>query len=415
KLAVFSTSFFEWHLLKASYALFAILKEKNLLDKVGFKDLGAGGIACASVELAEAGGYGAKIDVADIPTSMKNLAPAVILCSETQERFMWVAAPAITPLILKHYNETFALPKVAEKAQAKVIGKITAGGDYVVRYKSGKVINAKARDITQGLSYDRICKIKSSKLIEPQLPFLHHHNQTLLQLLGHENIASRKAIFETYDKQVQGRTIVESGMADAGVIQPFNSDKFPKEIRATGIALASDQNPRFNKIDPYLGAVNAVAEAVRNVVAVGALPIAISDCLCYGNPEKPEQMAEFAAGVKGIADICMALELPVIAGNVSFYNESKNGAIPPSPIISCLGKLSDIGKAITLSFKQANSLIVMVGERKDECGGSVYYSLYNQLGSRAPQPNFAEIKTQITALNIAIGKELVLAAHDIAD
>lgn len=403
------------HLLKSNYALFKLLKSKNLLDKVGFKDLGAGGIACASVELAEAGGYGAEIDLEKVPTAMENLHPSVILCSETQERYMWVVHPDITPLVLKHYNETFALPAISQKAQATTIGKIVAGDNYSVCYKNSKVINASAKDITQGLSYDRPCATRKIKLYEPKLPSLENHNETLLNLLAHENVASRKPVFENYDKQVQGRTIIEAGQADAGVFQPFNSNDYPKEIQPVGMALSSAQNPRYGRINPYWGAVNAVAETMRNITAVGAEPLAITDCLCFGNPEKPEQMEEFSLAIKGIADICEALNIPVIAGNVSLYNESKKGAIPPSPIISCLGKLEDAALAIDLPFKLPDSALIMVGGRKNECGGSVYYALHNQLGANLPKPDFAEIAKQIKAIRFAIEQKLVLSAHDISD
>ncbi len=408
-------AFLERHILKASYALFDYLKEKHLLDRVACKDLGAGGVACASVELAEGGGYGAEIDIEAIPISKDNLHPSVILCSETQERFMWVVHPDITPLIIKHYNETFALPSIAEQAQAKVIGKITEGHNYLVRYQGNKIVDADARDVTKGLSYKRPCKMKRISLVEPKLPSLENHNQTLLNLLANENIASRKPVFETYDKQVQGRTIIERGQADAGVMQPFNSKEFPEEINNVAIALSSAQNPRYNKIDSYWGAVNAVAKCIRNIAAVGAKPLAITDCLCYGNPEKPEQMAEFAEGVRGISDICKAFNIPVISGNVSLYNESKRGAIPPSPIISCLGKLNDVGKAINLQFKKPDSLIVLVGKRKNECGGSCYYTLHDQLGANVPKPDFKELKMQIAALNNAISEGLILSAHDISN
>ena len=387
------------HLLKSHYALFKILQEKNLLTRVGFKDLGAGGIACASVELAEGGGYGAEINLEDIPTSMQDLHPAVILCSETQERYMWVVPPEISPLILKHYNETFDLPSIAEQAQAKVVGKIT-DGNYVVNYQETKIVDAKACDICKGLSYDRPCKGKETKLQELPLPSLNDHNQTLLNLLAHENIASRKPVFETYDKQVQGRTVIERGQADAGVMQPFNSEEYPQEICEVGIAISSAQNPHYNKIDAYWGAINAVAKTIRDVAAVGAEPQAITDCLCFGNPEKPEQMAEFAESITGIVDICTALNIPVVAGNVSLYNEAKNGPIPPSPIICCLGKLAHVTKAITPQFKYHDSLLVLIGERNNK---------------NIPQPDFKELAGQITALNDAINGSLILSAHNIAD
>ncbi|WBV71995.1 phosphoribosylformylglycinamidine synthase subunit PurL [Legionella pneumophila] len=412
------------HLLKANYSLFQLLREKNLIDRVGFKDLGAGGVACASIELAEAGGsYGAEIDLDKVPTGMPGLMPSVILCSETQERFMWVVPPDLVDTILKHYNETFALPQVSEGARAAVIGKIRTDGLYVVNYKGRELVRAKVPDVTKGIVYNRPHASSQKQNTEPVFLPPDDYNQILLQLLAHENIASKEPIFEMYDKQVQGRTLIQAGWADAGVLQPFNESKYPEEIRKTGIALSLDQNPRYNKIDAYWGAVNAVAESVRNITAVGATPVAITDCLCFGNPEKPEQMREFVDSVRGISDACAAIHLkdhpqstlPVIAGNVSLYNESVKGAIPPSPMISCLGTLPDIDFAITFDFKKSDSLLILIGERKDECGGSVYYQLHNQLGSNVPKPDLSLFNREIHAVSSAIQHGLVNAAHDVSE
>ncbi|HEA4212137.1 TPA: phosphoribosylformylglycinamidine synthase subunit PurL [Legionella pneumophila] len=417
-------AFLQRHLLKANYSLFQLLREKNLIDRVGFKDLGAGGVACASIELAEAGGsYGAEIDLDKVPTGMPGLMPSVILCSETQERFMWVVPPDLVDTILKHYNETFALPQVSEGACAAVIGKIRTDGLYVVNYKGRELVRAKVPDVTKGIVYNRPHASSQRQNTEPFFLPPDDYNQILLQLLAHENIASKEPIFEMYDKQVQGRTLIQAGWADAGVLQPFNESKYPEEIRKTGIALSLDQNPRYNKIDAYWGAVNAVVESVRNITAVGATPVAITDCLCFGNPEKPEQMREFVDSVRGISDACAAVHLkdypqstlPVIAGNVSLYNESVKGAIPPSPMISCLGTLPDIDFAITFDFKKSDSLLILIGERKDECGGSVYYQLHNQLGSNVPKPDLSLFNREIHAVSSAIQHGLVNAAHDVSE
>lgn len=416
-------AFLERHLLKATYALFDLLKEKKLLDKVGFKDLGAGGIACASVELADNTGYGAEVFLDKAHLSMHHLHPSVILCSETQERFMWVCHPDVSSLILKHYNETFDLPNTSKGAEAHIIGKIRSDGQYVVHSNGKVIVDAPANQVTKGLLYDRHYTLPERSLVEPDIHEPENYNTTLLQLLSHENVASRLPIFETYDKQVQGRTRIETGEADAGVLQPFNSEHYPEEIRSVGIALSIDHNPRYCKIDPYWGAVNAVVESMRNVAAVGAVPVAITDCLCFGNPEKEDQMGQFVEAVRGVADACKTIHLkdhpsyptPIIAGNVSFYNESRNGAIPPSPIVSCLGKLSDVSTAVTSHFKKKNSILFMIGERKDECGGSVYYSLHGKLGANAPKPVLAEVEGQVYAITDAITSGLVLACHDISE
>ncbi|HBR13833.1 MAG TPA: phosphoribosylformylglycinamidine synthase subunit PurL [Candidatus Komeilibacteria bacterium] len=417
-------AFLERHLLESTYALFALLKEKKLLDKVGFKDMGGGGILCGSVEMADAAGFGAMVDLDKIHVAMANLPPQVILAAETQERFMWVAQADVTPLILKHYNVTWALPKVSKGARASVIGRITTDGQYIVKYKGlEKVVDARACDITRGLKYDRPVKEPKQQNLEPQIPEPKDYNEVLSKILAHENIASRDCVYERYDKTVQGYTVIEPGRADAGVMKPLIDEDLPEELKRIGIALAVDANPLYGRISSYWGAVNAVAEATRNVAAVGAVPWSLTDCLCYGNPEKPEQMWQFAEGVRGIADACKniylkgyeAAPLPVISGNVSLYNESKKGPVDPSPIIACLGRMSDYAKAVTLEFKEPDSAIMLIGSRKNELGGSVYYQLFNELGANVPQPEFAEVRNQLYAVTDLIDQRLLLACHDISD
>ena len=416
-------AFLERHLLKSTYALFNILKEKNLINNIGFKDLGAGGIACASVELAETSGYGSEVWMDKIHIGMENLHPSVYLCSETQERFMWVSPPELTNFIVDHYNTAFDLPGVSAGSMASIIGKIRNDGQYIVHNGNEEIVNAPAKDVTEGFLYNRPFEQREITFAEPNLSEPLDYNQVLLNILSHENMASREPVFEQYDKQVQGRTQMETGVADAGVMSPFNSEKYPSEIRDVGIALSTDHNPRHGLISPYWCGVNSVVEAMRNVAAVGTTPHAITDCLCFGSPENPHQMWDFVESVRGITEACHAITLkdnpdhptPIIAGNVSFYNESKSGAIPPSPIVSCLGRIQDVNKIIPMHFQKSDSIILMVGERKDELGGSVYYSLYNELGINLPMPDLKEVKNQIFALNNCIEKRLVLSCHDIAD
>jgi len=416
-------AFLERHLLKSTYALFNILKEKNLINNIGFKDLGAGGVACASVELAETSGYGSEVWMDKIHIGMENLHPSVYLCSETQERFMWVSPPELTNFIVDHYNTAFDLPGVSAGSMASIIGKIRNDGQYIVHNGNEEIVNAPAKDVTEGFLYNRPFEQRKITFVEPNLSEPLDYNQVLLNILSHENMASREPVFEQYDKQVQGRTQMETGVADAGVMSPFNSEKYPSEIRNVGIALSTDHNPRHGLINPYWCGVNSVVEAMRNVAAVGTTPHAITDCLCFGSPENPHQMWDFVESVRGITEACHAITLkdnpdhptPIIAGNVSFYNESKSGAIPPSPIVSCLGRIQDVNKIIPMHFQKSDSIILMVGERKDELGGSVYYSLYNELGINLPMPDLKEVKNQIFALNNCIEKRLVLSCHDIAD
>lgn len=416
-------AFLERHILKSTYELVKILKEKNLIDRVGFKDLGAGGIACASVEIADAAGYGADVFLDDVHLGMENLAPAVILCSETQERFMWATPSEVTPLILDHYNKTFDFPNISEGAAACVVGKIRDDGQFKVTYKGQILVDAKAKEVTEGLVYDRPYKYTKPELTEPEVAEPSDYSQTLLDLLAHENIASRAPVFETYDKQVQGNTVLEAGQADAGVIKPFQGIEYPEEIQNTGIAVSLDQNPRYGLIDARFGAINAVVESFRNVAAVGGSPQAVTDCLCFGNPEKESQMGAFVEGIHGVADACKAIHLkehpgnavPIVAGNVSLYNESKAGSIPPSPVIGCLGRLEDASKAVDAAFKESGSSIILIGARKDELGGSIYYDLHNELGANVPEPDLVEVQAQIYAMIDLIDAEWVRASHDISE
>jgi len=416
-------AFLERHLLKSTYSLFKYLQKNNFCEKVGFKDLGAGGVACASVELAETSGYGSEVWLDKVHIGMNDLHPSVYLCSETQERFMWVSPPELTEKIVKHYNQDFDLPNVSSGAKASVIGKIKDDKNYVVYNNGEKIVDALAEEVTKGFIYDREYKKPDNVFKEPKISTPDDLNIILKKMISHENIASRAVVFESYDKQVQGRTIIESGMSDAGVMAPFNSDEYPEEIRKVGIALSTDHNPNQSKINPYLGGINATVEAMRNVASVGATPHALSDCLCFGNPEKPHQMWEFVEAVKGVSDACKGVKLkehpgsptPIIAGNVSFYNESKSGSIPPSPIISCLGKMDNVDRAITMPFKKINSKIFMIGKRKDELGGSLYYSLFGELGANVPSPDLNEVKNQIYAITDCIDDKLIESCHDISD
>lgn len=412
--------FLERHLIESTLNLFKKLQDRGDLNKVGFKDMGAGGNICATVELVEPAGFGANIDLSKVHTSMPDLHPSVIACAETQERVAWMCDPSLTDLIVNHYNQEWDLPKVSVGAKASVVGKVTTG-NYVVRFGEEVLMDAKPSDVTKGVIVDRPYAEPKRHFEEPkyEVPDL---EAMLLSILSSENVASRLPIFERYDKVVQGQTCIEPGMADAGVVQPFLYREDAPEIHQVGAALSVDANPRHGKISPYWAAVNAVVESMRNVAAVGATPWACTDCLNFGNPEKPEQMWELVEGIRGIKE---ALEgvghldfegpLAVSSGNVSLYNESKNGSVAPSAVIGMLGRLEDASKAVTMEFKKAGSKLYLLGERKDELGASEYYAQMGFLGAKVPQPNFAEVKKELRVVTQGIQQGLILAAHDISE
>jgi phosphoribosylformylglycinamidine synthase len=417
-------AFLKRHLLESTYDLFKILKKKKLLPKIGFKDLGAGGLLCGTSEMAESAGYGAEVDIGNVHVGMENLPPHVILCAETQERFLWIADQKVSELILDHYNNKWDLPKVSSGAKASVVGKIT-DGNYIVKYKDTKIIDIEPKSLCKGLRYDREVKKdkktdnKENNVLPPK-----DLNSFFKKILAHENVACRAPIFEQYDKQVQGNTIIESGQADAGVIAPLLDMDCDDSAKKVGMALSVDANPRYGLINAYWQSANAVVESMRNVVAVGAYPIALTDCLNYGNPEKPEQMSKFVEAVKGVADACDNIHLkkykksatPIISGNVSLYNQSKTGSsITPSAIIACVGKINDYNKAITMRLKKPNNIIYLIGARKNELGGSVCYDLLGELGVNVPRPKFDVVEQEIYSVTDVIEKKLVLSCHDISD
>jgi len=414
--------FLKRHLMVSTYDLFEILKKKGILNKVSFKDMGAGGITCSTVEQVAKQNLGASIDLGKVNVAIDDLPPQVIGCAETQERFTWMCHPDLTQMILDHYNNKWDLPSVADNAGAFLIGEVTKG-NYILNYRGEEYVNACSRDITESLQYDREYGRSQKNLKEPEIPEPENYNETMLQLLAAENIACKKPFYEKYDKQVQGFTVIEAGEADASVIAPLIDEKIPARFKKTGAAFSTDGNPRYAMIDPYHGAINAVVESMRNVAAVGAQPQAITNCLNYGNPEKEDQMWELKEGVRGIADACKGVHLknhskfptPVISGNVSLYNESKKGHIPPSAIICCIGKIDDYDNAVTMRFKKADSSIYLIGERKNELGGSEYYRLHGKLGKNVPVTDLAKAAKEIYTVIDAIDAKTVAAAHDISE
>lgn len=415
-------AFLERHLLKANGALFKKLKAQGLLPQVAFKDLGAGGIACASVELADGNGFGCIVDLDNVHLGMKHLHPSVILCSETQERFMWAVPQDLVDVILEHYNTEFDLPNVSCGAQASVIGKITDDSQYIVSYKGKCLVDAPASAVTKGLTVERIFQAYQQTESLPRLSYS-DHNQLLKSLLALPEIADQKPIYRHYDKQVQGRTILERGQAAAGMIAPFNDQSFPVEIQSIGVALAVGHNPRHNLVDSYYGAQKTIANVIEKIISVGASPLAITDCLCFGNPEHPEHMYDFVRAVEGIKIACENYLLPdsskqylaVAGGNVSFYNSDGDQRIPPSPIISCLGRVTNHKQAITPNLKHPGNKLLIIRGQELSLSGSCLYALENCIGTDYPTIDFKYLSDQTRVLLDCMTKDLISACAPIEE
>jgi phosphoribosylformylglycinamidine synthase len=385
---------------------------------VGFKDLGAGGIACATSELASAGGFGADIELTAVSQDGGPFPPEVVACSETQERYCWVVPETVADRVLAVYNTDFDLPHLYPGARAQVIGRVRTGDTrYRITHDGDTVCEAPVEIITEGIRYERAAAPPPPRAPEAPPPPLPDLGEVVTALLTGPDLASREAVYRHYDTEVQGRAVLRPGEADAGVLVPV-------EGSPVGLAVTVDGNPFYGALDPYRGGANAVAEAMRNVVAVGAAPWCLTDCLNYGNPEDPVVFHQFREGVRGIGDAAREIGMldepgvpvPIVSGNVSFYNQSAQGrAVPPSPIVACFGVLKDYAWAVTQSLKQEDSVLLLVGERRDELGGSAYWRHLGREGGLPPEVRFAEVRAQLRTVLEAVERGLVLACHDIGE
>ena len=409
-------------IMRGTYAVLEEVFSRGLV--VGFKDLGAGGIMGSSCELCAAGGFGAEIDVDAVPAAIPGLAPHVIACAETQERMLWAVPPSFTPTLLSIYNERFTLPEVAAGACAAVIGRVTAEQRYVVRSRGAAVMDLPIDVLTQPIEVERIAAPpppsvafeRSSMERVERSSTLVDVVETLLRILAHPDVCSRRPLIEHYDTVVRGATVIPSGYADAGVIIIRRGSR-------AGIALSVDGNPRYGAISAKLAAAHAVVEAARNVVAVGAQPIGLTDCLNYGNPEDPVAYRQLMDGVDGLAEAAEALRLgapgeplPFVSGNVSLYNESASGrAVAPSAIVACIGRVDDIGQVVTMQITAAGNPLFVLGERRPELGGSVLAALDGFADSALPPIDYREAVNSILAIIEGIRGSAICAAHDISD
>jgi phosphoribosylformylglycinamidine synthase len=402
-------------IMRASYRVFDVVQERGLT--VGFKDLGAGGIMGCTAEIVASGGFGAIVDLDRCPTSQPGLPAAVIAVGETQERLTWVVPPEFTPTLLQIYNEEFSLPEIAQNAQAAVIGTVTAEKAYVLRHGGREVMRVPIDFLTEGIRYDRACVMPviapASDAAASGTPVSGFSEGELgaafAAVLAHRDVCSRKPIYERYDSVVRGTTSIPAGYADAGVIVPIPGAPL-------GVALSVDGNPRYALLDAERAAELAVCESVRNVVAVGARPAGLTDCLNFGNPEIPEQMGQFVAAVNGIARAARELAVPFVSGNVSLYNTSATGsAVPPSPIIACVGTLADISKSATLAFKGAGHALFVVGTFGNALGGSVVADVLARAALDLPAPRYAFLRAELAFMLAAHEAGLIEAAHDVSD
>ena len=400
----------------ATYEAFRIVRERRL--PCGFKDLGAGGIACATSELAAAGGCGAVIELEAAHRVDRELLPEVVLCAETQERYCWVVPEDFAGELCALYERAFALGDVHPGAGARVIGRAVPEPRYTVTWHGETLVDCDVTAITAGRREERESRPRPRLQSPRGRRRAPDPRRALLTMLSGLHVGSRSYLCRHYDGDVQGRTWLHAGEGDASVLRVHPE-------RATGIAFAVGGNPFWCDGDPELGAAHAVAEAARNVAVTGARPWALTDCLNFGHPEDAEVMGDLEHTLAGLASAARALgglagnvgqPLPFVSGNVSLYNQVGPQAIPPSPIVMCAGVLHDVARALGIGLRAQGHVLVMVGEPRDGLEGSTFArDVLRERGGPPPPLDLArEAALQALAVAIAEGG-WALAAHDVSD
>ena len=344
----------------------------------GIQDLGAAGVSCATAELAAGGGSGMSVNLDLVPLRDTSLGPAEILMSESQERMMAIVEP--------RHVERFAAICARWDVPATVIGEVTGTGRLEMTWRGEVVVDiAPETAASQGPVYDRPAVRPASqdalaadgpaRLPRPAPGEL---GGTLIALLRWPDLADKTWVTEQYDRHVLGDTVL-AAPENAGVVRV-------DEETGLGVALATDGNGRYSRLDPYAGAQLALAEAYRNVAATGARPVAVTNCLNFGSPEDPGVMWQFAETVRGLADGCAFLRTPVTGGNVSFYNQTGQVPIHPTPVVGVLGILPDVRRRLSLGFRRAGARLALLGRTGEDFGGSAWaWTVHGHLGGR-PRP-----------------------------
>ncbi|MFL6131161.1 MAG: phosphoribosylformylglycinamidine synthase subunit PurL, partial [Nocardioidaceae bacterium] len=349
---------------------------------VGIQDLGGAGLSCATSELASAGDGGMHVWLDRVPLRDSSLAPEEILMSESQERMMAVVEPANVKRFLE----------ICEKwdVDATVVGEVNESGRLTIEWHGETVVDVPPRSVAHdGPTYERpyhrpqwqdaLQADTGSSLARPATG--EDLAATLLRLVASPNLCDKSWITDQYDRYVQGNTVLA---------QPEDSGMIRVDAESgLGVAVSTDANGRYAKLDPYVGAQLALAESYRNVATSGARPLAVSDCLNFGSPEDPDVMWQFAEATRGLADGCRELGIPVTGGNVSLYNQTGTTAILPTPVVAVLGVIDDVTRRTPSGFVAEGQQIYLLGTTRDELSGSEWASVvHGHLGGRPPQVDF---------------------------
>ena len=375
---------------------------------VGIQDLGGAGLSCATSELASNGDGGMHVWLDRVPLRDATLRPEEILMSESQERMCAV----VTPEQLDAFLGVCARWDVT----ATVIGEVDDSKRLTIEWHGQPIVDVPPRTVAHdGPVYERPFARPSwqdalqadtgTHLARPATG--DELRDTLLRLVGSPNLAAKSWVTDQYDRYVMGNTVLAQP-ADAGVIRV-------DEEGGLGVAMSTDGNGRWCKLDPYLGAQLALSEAYRNVAVTGARPLAVTDCLNFGSPEDPDVMWQFAETTRGLADACLEMGVPVTGGNVSFYNQTADAPINPTPVIGVLGVIDDVTRRTPMAPRDGQVLLLL-GETRDELGGSEWaHVVHGHLGGLPPQPDLAAEMRLAGLLESGSRDRLLGAAHDVSD
>jgi phosphoribosylformylglycinamidine synthase subunit PurL len=370
---------------------------------VAIQDMGAAGLTSSSAEMAARGGVGVEIDTALVPVRESDMTPYEILLSESQERMLVVARR-------DRVEEVRAIATKWE-LEATAIGHVTSDGMFRVRHGDTVVVEIPGQRLLddcpvytpEGREAPEYAALRARVPERPDPPAA----EALMALVGHPTLASKRWVYEQYDSTVRAGTAIGPG-GDAAVIV------IPDTMR--GIAVATDCNARYVRLDPYEGGKAAVAEAARNVACTGARPIGITNCLNFGNPERPEVFFQFREACRGMAEACRVLETPVTGGNVSFYNESPQGAVDPTPVVGMVGLLADVRRIVPAHFAHPDDAILLLGETRGHLGGSAYWAHVLGDVAGAPPPVDLAAERRLIDLLVALADAgLLRSAHDVSD
>ena len=375
----------------------------------GIQDFGAAGISCATSELAAAGDGGMHVELDKVLLRDSTLSPEEILMSESQERMMAVVHP--------DHVATFLDICGRWDVEATVIGEVTGDERLRVDWHGETVVDVDPRTVAhQGPVYERplarpdwqdALQADRAELL-PRPSTAAELRETLLRLVGSPNLCDRSWITDQYDRYVRGNTVLAQP-SDGGVLR-IDADS------GLGVALATDGNGRFAKLDPYAGAQLALAEAHRNVAAVGGRPLAVSDCLNFGSPEDPAVMWQFAEACRGLKDACLALGTPVTGGNVSLYNQTAETPILPTPVVAVLGVLEDVARRTASHFARAGEVVLLLGDTREELSGSEWaHVVHDHLGGLPPLVDLGAEQALAALLVEASAGPLLTSAHDLSD